>query len=146
MQKILSLDCVHAACSEEIKCKFTQTFTNMQNTYKLDEDDELVLDCEIDMFELIQSNRIETLVEMYDKYVTGELQIPQIKENGEVIDFTKTFGKDKIQLVMEEKNQFNQLLTKYNLPETTTSQEFSDYIAQQIKNTEMEILNDERKT
>lgn len=103
----------------------------MEKTYELDETGELVFKEEIDQAELIQSNRVDTLAEMYNKYMSGELQIPQNKENGEVIDFTETFGKDKLQQVMETNKQFNDILIKYNLPAETTPQQLSDYIALQ---------------
>lgn len=145
MSNILISACFHDACSKKLTCQFEQKWTNMEKTYELDKDGELVFKSEVDQQEIINSNRVDTLAEMYDKYMTGQLQIPQNKENGEVIDFTETFGKDKMQLVMDQTNHFNQLLQKYNLPETTTPQEFNDYISQQMQFTEMQMQQTEKE-
>lgn len=157
-QNILISACMHDACSKKLGCQFTQTWTNKAPTYKFEkvtkEDwdgkkvivDELLLDGEENVFETIQTNRVNTLAEMYNQYMTGELKIPQNKENGEIIDFTETFGKDKLQQVMDTTNHFNQLLTKYNLSETTTPQEFSDFISQQTQFTEMQMQQTETDT
>lgn len=160
MENILTSACFHDACSTKIECQFTQTWTNKAPTYKfvkvMKEDwdgkmieiDELQLDGEENIFETIQSARVDTLAEMYDKYMTGALKIPQNNENGDIIDFTDTFGKDKLQQVMDTNNQFHSILKKYNLPEDTTPQQLSDYIAQQTQftvdmpQTEMEQNNE----
>lgn len=127
LKKPMSSDCMHSVCSKQLKCKFVQEFTNMETEYHL-VDGELQVKGLIDQQKYINSNYVETLTEMYDKYVNGELIPRNSSETGELIDFTQTLGKDKLEMIMAEHNQFKEIISKYNLPETTTPQEFSDYL------------------
>lgn len=109
--------------------KFAKTPNIKSKEYHL-VDGELVFKGEINMQDVINSNKVDTLTEMYEKYLNGELTPHGQNDNGEIIDFTQTLGKDKLEQLMVQQNAFNDALTQYNLPITTTPQQLSDYIAQ----------------
>lgn len=106
--------------------RIRQKFENKEQLWYLDKQNKLKPNGENDLQEVMNSRKRDSLTELYEKYMSGEIPTRELPTDAMYYDMSLTQGKDKLEMEMERQAIFQRLDQVQN--GTMDDKEFMEFV------------------